>query len=143
MGRSSVKREADELIGKRKAEGLQPLVEIIVSKKARVEEEEDDDDDDDDDDDSEESGEEQWQKDAAGQMAAEAQEEARQAEEEAKVAEEEAKREEELKKKAAAKGSSTLNMPDRVDLLLDEAKALFKVDTTFSHILRISNHVAA
>ncbi|TDL13252.1 hypothetical protein BD410DRAFT_735577 [Rickenella mellea] len=97
--------------------------EIIVSKKARVEDAEEDEDEED----ADESEEEEWQKEAAAQMAAEAEEDARRQEEEAKLAEEEAKKaEKELKKKAAAKGTAGINMPARVDLSIEEAKALFK-----------------
>ncbi|TDL15870.1 hypothetical protein BD410DRAFT_808577 [Rickenella mellea] len=49
-------------------------------------------------------------------------------EDETNVAEEEAKKEEkELTKKTVAKGTPEINMPARVDLSVEEAKALFKV----------------
>ncbi|KAA1466486.1 HSP90-domain-containing protein [Dentipellis sp. KUC8613] len=100
---------------KRKAEEDVPLEEVVVSKKARVEDAEEDEDED-------ESEEEEWQKEAAAQLAAEAEEERqiREAEEKwAKEAEQEEKRKEQEK-------AQQLNMPDRVDLSIEEGKALFK-----------------
>ncbi|TDL17323.1 hypothetical protein BD410DRAFT_794395 [Rickenella mellea] len=118
-----VTREVDEVIAKRKAEEPQPMDEIIASKKARVEDAEEDEDEEGGD----ESEEEEWQKEAAARMAAKAEEDARRQEEEAKFSEEEVKKaEKELKKKAAAKGTQEINMPARVDLSIEEAKALFK-----------------
>ncbi|EIW76097.1 hypothetical protein CONPUDRAFT_130448 [Coniophora puteana RWD-64-598 SS2] len=119
-----VKSEVQDAV-KRKAEDAVPVEVEVVSKRARVEEEKDDEDDeddedDDDDDDSEESEEEEWQKEAAAQLAAEAEEERQRREEEARLereAEDAAKQAEER---------ARLNMPNRVDLSLDEAKALFK-----------------
>ena len=67
---------------------------------------------------------EDWQKEAAAQLAAEAEEEERHKEEEKKQKEEEARK---LKEAEKQKGAPQLNMPDRVDLSIDEAKALFKV----------------
>ena len=66
-----------------------------------------------------------WQREAAAQLAAEAEADERRKKEE----EEERKREEaeELNRKAKEKGSLTINMPARVDLSIEEAKALFKV----------------
>ncbi|TFY72957.1 hypothetical protein EVG20_g20 [Dentipellis fragilis] len=98
---------------KRKAEEDVPLEEVVVSKKARVEDVEEDED---------ESEEEEWQKEAAAQLAAEAEEERqiREAEEKrAKEAEQEEKRQEQER-------AQQLNMPDRVDLSIEEGKALFK-----------------
>jgi hypothetical protein len=69
----------------------------------------------------EDSEEEDWQKEAAAQLAAEAEEDQRIREEEEKRA----KEAEEAEAKAQEK--QALNMPDRVDFSLDEAKALFKV----------------
>ena len=54
-------------------------------------------------------------------------EEERRKEEEKKRQEEEARR---LKEAEKQKGAPQLNMPERVDLSLDEAKALFKVSET-------------
>ena len=66
----------------------------------------------------------EWQREAAAQLAAEAEEEERRREEERQRQEEEAKR---LKEAEKQKGAPQLNMPERVDLSIDEAKALFKV----------------
>lgn len=110
-----VKAEVKEMV-KRKAEDPVPVDEVVISKKARVEEEEDDDDDSDD------SEEEEWQREAAAQLAAEAEEEKKRVEEEARKQKEDA--EEEARK---AKEAPPLNMPARVDLSVEEGKALFKV----------------
>jgi transcription elongation regulator 1 len=112
-----VKREAQEASNKRKA-GEKP-VEGVKSKKARVEEVKDEDEGGDDD----ESEEEEWQRDAAAQLAAEAEE----AEKKRKEEEELAKAEEQRQKDEMEAKAKQLNLPDRVDLSLDEAKALFKV----------------
>lgn len=104
---------------------VQPVDELEVSiKKARVDEEEDEGSEEDSDDEMEE-----WQREAAAQLAAEAEEEERirREEEERRKAEEE----EELRRKEKEKGMPSLNMPARVELSLDEAKALFKVCTNF------------
>ena len=115
---------------KRKAaDEEEPLEELAVSgipsKKARVDEEEDEEDVDSDEEEDEDDDMEEWQREAAAQLAAEAEEEerARKEEEERKKMEEE----EELRRKEKEKGMPSLNMPARVDLSLDEAKALFKV----------------
>ncbi|KAG1892466.1 Hsp90 protein-domain-containing protein [Suillus subluteus] len=123
-----IKTEMQGLV-KRKAEEPQPLDEVVISKKARVEEEEEGEeegegegeDDDDDDDESEE--EEEWQREAAAQLAAEAEEEKKRLEEEARLAQE---AEDTETKKMQENERSQLNMPDRVDLSIEEAKALFK-----------------
>ena len=110
-----VKAEVEGAV-KRKAELDVPVDEVVVSKKARVGD--DDEADDDDDDDSEE---EEWQKEAAAQLAAEA-------EEEKKLREEEEKRAREEEEEAKSRESKLqLNMPERVDLSVEEGKALFKV----------------
>ncbi|KAG5636611.1 hypothetical protein H0H81_007408 [Sphagnurus paluster] len=93
-------------MAKRKAED-HSMNELLVAKKAKVEVDEDE---------SDESEEEEWQKEAAVQLAVEAEEERVRQEEEAvrlKEAEAEARR-------------ARLIMPERVDLSIDEAKALFK-----------------
>lgn len=109
-----IKNEVQDMVGKRKAETV-PTEEATTSKKARV--------DDEDEEDEESEEEEEWQREAAAQLAAEAEEEKTRQEEKKKLEKEEAQRaEEELKTK-----QRQLNMPDRVDLSLDEAKALFKV----------------
>lgn len=109
-----VKLEVQDAV-KRKAEDA-PMDELIISKKAKVEEDEDED--------SDESEEEDWQREAAAQLAAEAEEEKKRVEEEAKREKEEA--EEEARR---AKEAPQLNMPAKVDLSIEEAKALFKVGT--------------
>ena len=48
------------------------------------------------------------------------------------------KEQEELKKREKEKGMPILNMPERVELSLDEAKALFKVHLSFSTVLLVS-----
>ncbi|KAI0750668.1 hypothetical protein C8Q80DRAFT_1100024 [Daedaleopsis nitida] len=120
-----IQSEVREMVGKRKAaEGPVPMDEVVVTKKAKVDDEEDgEDEDEDEDDEEEEEEEEEWQREAAAQLAAEAEEEKKRREEEEKRLEEEAKR---LKEAEKQKGAPQLNMPSRVDLSIDEAKALFK-----------------
>lgn len=127
--------EVKEMIGKRKAEGPVPVDEVMVTKRAKVEEEEEDEEDEDDDD--EDSEEEEWQKEAAAQLAAEAEEHERMKEEEKKQQEEEAQQ---LKEAEKQKGVSQLNMPERVDLSPDEAKALFKVSQNVSRVMTMVGH---
>ena len=114
--------EVQEMVGKRKAEEPVPVEEFVVTKKAKLDEDEDDGEDEDGEEESEE--EEEWQREAAAQLAAEAEEEKRRLEEEKARQEEEARK---LKEAEKQKGSTQLNMPERVDLSIDEAKALFKV----------------
>ncbi|KAH9951680.1 hypothetical protein B0H21DRAFT_842655 [Amylocystis lapponica] len=114
-----IKMEVQDIVGKRKAEEGVPVDEVIISKKARVEEDEEDEEDSEDGDESEE---EDWQREAAAQLAAEAEVEKKKQEEESLRQEEEARQ----TKEQAEKGARQLNMPDRVDLSIDEAKALFK-----------------
>ncbi|KDQ64486.1 hypothetical protein JAAARDRAFT_117992 [Jaapia argillacea MUCL 33604] len=102
-------------VGKRKAEEAIPVDEVVITKKARVEDVEEDEDDG-------ESEEEDWQREAAAQLAAEAEEEKKRQEEEAKKRKEEAEAEEKRLKQMSAQ----LKLPDRVDLSIEEAKALFK-----------------
>jgi len=121
-----LKRLKAEIHGivKRKAEEPQPLDEVVISKKARVEEDEDDSENSDEDEEKEEESEgveEEWQREAAAQLAAEAEEEKK------KKLEEEAKVAKESEESEAKQERSQLNMPDRVDLSIEEAKALFKV----------------
>ncbi|EPT03672.1 hypothetical protein FOMPIDRAFT_1028529 [Fomitopsis schrenkii] len=113
-----IKSEVDEMVGKRKAEEPVPMDEVVITKKQKVDEEEEEEEED-----SDEEEEEEWQREAAAQLAAEAEEEKKRQEEERKRIEEEAQR---LKEAEKAKGAAQLNMPDRVDLSIDEAKALFK-----------------
>ncbi|KAI0068699.1 HSP90-domain-containing protein [Artomyces pyxidatus] len=110
------KKEAEA--AKRKAEEDVPLDEVVVTKKARVDDEEEDEGGDE----SDESEEEEWQKEAAAQLAAEAEEEKRIRTEE----EERAKKAEEAEKASFKESMVKLNMPDRVDLSIEEGKALFK-----------------
>lgn len=113
-----VRMEVQEVV-KRKVEDILPSDEVVISKKPRVEDEVEDkpeavesiDDD-------EESEEEDWQKEAAAQLAKEA-------EEEKKRQEEEKEREREAQK--AKESVPHLPIPDRVDLSIEEGKALFKV----------------
>ncbi|KAH7914371.1 Hsp90 protein-domain-containing protein [Hygrophoropsis aurantiaca] len=109
-----IKAEVQDLV-KRKAEDPVPMDELIVSKKPRVEESEDEENEEDE---SDESEEEEWQREAAAQLAAEAEEEKQRQEEEARNAKE--------MEEAAKAQEKPLNMPSRVDLSVDEAKALFK-----------------
>ncbi|EMD40829.1 hypothetical protein CERSUDRAFT_91575 [Gelatoporia subvermispora B] len=113
-----IKSEVEDAVGKRKAEEAVPVDELVISKKPRVEESEDEEDEDSED----ESDEEEWQREAAAQLAAEAEEEKKRQEEEKQRQEEEAKTKEAELEKAAKQ----LNMPARVDLSIEEAKALFK-----------------
>ena len=113
-----VRMEVQEVV-KRKVEDISPSDETVISKKPRVEDEVEDkpeavestDDDD-------ESEEEDWQREAAAQLAKEA-------EEEKKRQEEEEEKEREAQK--AKESVPQLSMPDRVDLSIEEGKALFKV----------------
>ncbi|EGN93056.1 hypothetical protein SERLA73DRAFT_79097 [Serpula lacrymans var. lacrymans S7.3] len=114
-----IKSEVQDVV-KRKADEISPLEEVVITKKARVEDEPEEGDegsegDDDEDDDG--SDEEEWQREAAAQLAAEAEEAKKKQEEEARAAKE---------KELAEAKKLQLNMPQRVDLSLDEGKALFK-----------------
>jgi hypothetical protein len=115
-----------EGIAKRKADDMVPVDEVVISKKARVEDDEGESDGD-----SDESEEEEWQREAAAQLATEAEEEKKRQEEEAKA---EAKRVKE-EAEAESRKSKELNMPARVDLSVEEAKALFKVGRFFLMII--------
>ena len=120
-----IKGEVRGLVKRRKRGELEPLDEVVITKKARVEdggeEAEGEENEEDEEDEEESESEEEWQKEAAAQLAAEEEEEQKRQEEEAKRA----KEEEEAEAKRAQE--KQLSMPDRVDLSLDEAKALFKV----------------
>jgi hypothetical protein len=115
-----VRMELQEAV-KRKAEDISQSDEIVISKKPRVEDQVGDKvDEADDTDDGEESEEEDWQREAAAQLAKEAEEEEqRQREEDEKAKSEEAQR--------AKESAPQITMPDRVDLSIEEGKALFKV----------------
>jgi transcription elongation regulator 1 len=112
-----VRMEVQEVV-KRKVEDISLSDDIVISKKPRVEDqvgskvEEADDTDD-----GEESEDEDWQREAAAQLAKEAEEEEKRQREEDEKAEEARKTKENVPQ---------LTMPDRVDLSLEEGKALFK-----------------
>lgn len=108
-----IKGEVQEMV-KRKAEDIVPIDELVITKKSKIEDE-------DEGDESDESEEEEWQREAVVQLAAEAEAEKKRLEEEA----ERERRESEVEVKRLQ--AAQLNMPARVDLSLDEAKALFKV----------------
>ncbi|PCH41166.1 hypothetical protein WOLCODRAFT_71349 [Wolfiporia cocos MD-104 SS10] len=116
-----IKSEVQDMVGKRKAEETVPLDEVVVTKKAKVDEE--DEGEEQESEEEEEEEEEEWQREAAAQLAAEAEEEKRKQEEERKQQEEEAKR---AKEAEHVRGKAQINMPDKVDLSIEEAKALFK-----------------
>ncbi|KAF7352824.1 HSP90-domain-containing protein [Mycena venus] len=111
-----IKNEVADAV-KRKAEEPVPVDEIVITKKAKIE------DGGNESDDESEAEEEDWEKEAAAQLAAEAEEEKQRAEEEAKRLKEEEEAENE--RLQAAK----LTMPNRVDLSVEEAKALFKASS--------------
>ncbi|KAJ7638797.1 Hsp90 protein-domain-containing protein [Roridomyces roridus] len=105
-----VKSEVADAVKRKAAEPI-PSGEVVPTKRAKTEK---------DDSDSEESEgeEEDWEKEAAAQLAVEAEEERQRVEEETKRVKAEAE--------AEAERLAQLNMPQRVDLSVDEAKALFK-----------------
>ena len=115
-----VRMELQEAV-KRKAEDISQSDEIVISKKPRVEGEVGGKTDEvDDTDDGEESEEEDWQREAAAQLAKEAEEEEqKQREEDEKAKAEEVRR--------AKESAPQITIPDRVDLSIEEGKALFKV----------------
>ncbi|KAH9045350.1 Hsp90 protein-domain-containing protein [Lactarius pseudohatsudake] len=103
-----IRLEVQQVV-KRKAEDVPPSDESIVSKKPRVEDEPEEGEGTDDD------QEEDWQREAAAQLAKEAEEEEkRRQQEEAEAAQK------------APEGAPQIQMPDRVDLSIEEGKALFK-----------------
>ncbi|KAF8639823.1 hypothetical protein AX17_001079 [Amanita inopinata Kibby_2008] len=126
-----IKNEVQDLV-KRKAEEAVPVDEFVISKKVRtgdVQSEQGGDES------TSEDDEEEWQKEAAEQLAAEAEaeEKRRKIEEQEQLAE--GKRAEESKalgsqinQKVAQQGQEPMqiSIPDRVDLSVEEAKALFK-----------------
>jgi transcription elongation regulator 1 len=131
-----IKAEVKDAVGKRKAEETVPVDELVISKKPRVDGAAEDDDaegeeDEEDEDEDDESDMEDWQREAAAQLAAEAEEEQRKQEEARKRQEEEEK--ERAKAEEETQKNKPLNMPTRVDLSIDEAKALFKVCTHCHH----------
>lgn len=107
---------------KRKAEISQFGDETAVNKRAKI----NDDEDDDGDNDEETSEDGDWQQKAAEQLAIEAEEERKRVE-----AEMEKEKEEEVQRVRAA---AEIIMPQKVDLSIEEGKALFKVSLTlFAH----------
>lgn len=123
-----VRMEVQEVV-KRKAEDISQSDEIVISKKPRVEDRVGGKvDESDDTDGGEESGEEDWQREAAAQLAKEAEEEEqRQREEDEKAKAEEAR--------IAKESAPQITMPDRVDLSIEEGKALFKVCLQYDILL--------
>jgi hypothetical protein len=111
-----IKGEVQAMV-KRKAEELVPNDEVIITKKVRVEQDEQDEQED------SESDEEEWQREAAAQLAAEAEAEKKRVEDMERA---QKAAEEEVQRLQAAQ----INMPERVDLSLEEAKALFKVSVS-------------
>ncbi|KAF9221952.1 HSP90-domain-containing protein [Gyrodon lividus] len=118
-----VKAEVQGFVKRKKREEAEPLDEVVITKKARDEEEdgEGDEEEDGEEDEEDDESEDEWQKEAAQQLAAEAEEDKKR-QEKARLGKE---AEEASAKKAQEK--QKFSMPDRIDLSLDEAKALFKV----------------
>ena len=121
-----IKAEVQGLVKRRKRDELEPLDEVVITKKVRVEEDDgeeaeigENEHEEEEAEETETETEEDWEKEAAAQLAAEAEAEKKRREEEAKRVKE--------AEEAEAKRAQPLSMPDRVDLSLDEAKALFKV----------------
>ncbi|KAL1747435.1 hypothetical protein HDZ31DRAFT_31825 [Schizophyllum fasciatum] len=96
----------------------EPVGEVLVTKRAKVEEEGGEEEDSESDSDEEE--EEEWQREAAAQLAKEA------AEEQKRREEEERRVQEATEAEARTKQDAQLKMPAHVDLSVEEAKALFK-----------------
>ena len=120
-----VKAQIEKETAKRKARDPVPVDEVVITKKARVDDEPEDEEMDDEDEDSDgDDEEEEWQKEAAVQLAAEAEEHERQKKEEEEAEQKRIKDEETLKEEYK---TQQLNMPAKVDLAPEEAKALFKV----------------
>jgi hypothetical protein len=114
-----VKGEVQAMV-KRKIEEVVPIEEVVVTKWARVEQDEEANESE------SEEEEEDWQREAAAQLAAEAEEERKrleEAERARKGAEEEARRLQ----------AAQINMPERVDLSTEEAKALFKASVLLAN----------
>ena len=112
---------------KRKAESTEPIDEVVANKKAKlgdVASEEDSESED-------EEEEEEWQREAANQLAAEAEEERKRAEERKKAEEEEAQRAQEL----------ASSQPPRIELSVEEGKALFKVLNAYSKYIHGSSRL--
>lgn len=110
-----VKADVQELV-KRKAEDASLFQQAVSVKKLKLEDNEEAQD-------SDGSEEEDWQREAAAQLAEEARAERKKREED-EARQKAAEEEDRLK---MAQLALQLNIPDRVDLSLEEAKALFKV----------------
>jgi len=95
---------------KRKAEEPVPVDEVVTNKRAKIVDEKEDTSEDE-----SEEEEEDWQREAAEQLAAEAEEERLRKEQEAELAAERAQK------------AAEVVVPARVDLSIEEGKALFKV----------------
>jgi hypothetical protein len=116
-----VRMEVQEVV-KRKAEDVSPSDDVVISKKPRVEDQDEDKADVAESTNGEqESEDEEWQREAAAQLA--------------KEAEEEKRRQEEIENAEGAQKAKEslpqLPIPDRVDLSIEEGKALFKVCSQF------------
>lgn len=127
-----VKAEVEAMV-KRKADDGN-TVDLRASKKAKVEAEPEEDSESSD----EDGPEEDWEKEAAEQLAAEAKE----AESQKRAEEEARKIQAKVDEEVAKRQMTALNIPDRVDLSIDEAKALFKVRSCFiiyfAQVLRLA-----
>ena len=121
-----IRMEVQEVV-KRKAEDVSPLDESIISKKPRVRDQVEDESEEGEgtDDDKEED----WQREAAAQLAKEAEEEKRRQQEEAEAAQK------------AKEAAPQISIPDRVDLSIDEGKALFKVCLQCGSLLQTISRV--
>ncbi|TFK75925.1 HSP90-domain-containing protein [Pluteus cervinus] len=107
-----VKADVQELV-KRKAESAPADEQVVAKKKVKLDKPEENEEDDSD----EDSEDEEWQREAAEQLAVEAEIERIKREEAAKREAEEAKK---------AQNAPAFAVPNRVDLSIEEAKALFK-----------------
>lgn len=134
-----VKTQIAKETAKRKAQEPVPVDEVVISKKARVDDEPEDDEMDDQEEDSnddDEEEEEEWQKEAAAQLAAEAEEHERQNKEEEEAEQKRIQDEETLKEEYK---TQQLNMPAKVNLAPEEAKALFKVRLPHHYSLSLAH----
>ena len=120
-----IKMEVQEVV-KRKAEDVSPSEESIISKKPRMRDQVKDEPEEGEG--TEDDQEEDWQREAAAQLAKEAEEEKKRQQEEAEAAEAAQK---------AKEGAPQISIPDRVDLSIEEGKALFKVCLRCDTSLRV------
>ena len=118
-----IRMEVQEVV-KRKAEDVSPpLDESTTSKKPRLRDHVEDEPEEGEG--TEDDKEEDWEREAAAQLAKEAEEEKRRQQEEAEAAQ-----------KKAKESAPQILIPDRVDLSIDEGKALFKVCLQWNSSLR-------